>query len=482
MIPFAAFEPDRSQYALDASTVITNAVPVADGWGPLPDLTVISTALAATCLGAVYIRTNAGAYRIIAGTATKLYEFNSATLGWTDRTRLVGGNYAVPSGDNWSFEVYGANLIACNLADDPQFLGIESGTNFALLAGSPPKAKYVWTSGEFLVLGHLAGFPNRIETSGIGDATYWTVGERGCDYQDFPNGEEIMGGIGSERGGVIFQRTMIRQMAIANSGDYSFSTAILNPNRGVIAPLSIAQIGPGVFVYYSADGFFMGAEGRPIGRERVDRWFDSMIDRSLVHTIQAMVDPYQKIVWFQATSTAATKFLLGYQWALDRWCYADNNITMMAALVTPGVTIDGMDLFYATIDAATEPFDSRLFTGGSPTMAVFDTSNRLCYLTGTPRAATLETADQELSPGSRAFLQEARAYTNAADFTIKVGTSDYHGGAVTWGSAVTPYSSTRTCHFRSSARLHRFRMELASGAAWDHVIGLEPKFRTEGQR
>ncbi len=115
-------------------------------------------------------------------------------------------------------------------------------------------------------------------------------------------------------------------------------------------------------------------------------------------------------------------------------------------------------------------------------MAVFDASHRLCYLSGLNRAATFETADIELAPGSRAFLQEVRAYTNAADFTVKVGTSDYHGGAVTWGSAVTPFSATRTCHFRSSARLHRFRMDIAGGASWDHVIGLEPKFRAEGQR
>ncbi len=448
----------------------------------MPDVTVISTALAAECRGAWYIRTAAGAYRIIATTATKIYEFNSATLGWTDISRLAGGDYAVPDGDEWSGEVYGSNFILVNIADDPQFFNVDSGTNFAALAGSPPKAKYVWTSGEFLVLGHLAGYPNRIQTSGIGDATFWTIGERGCDYQDFPNGEEIMGGIGAERGAVIFQRTIIREMAIQNGGDYSFSTRILNPNRGVIAPLSIAQIGPGVFIYYSADGFFMGAERRPIGRERVDRWFDGEIDRTYIHTIKAMVDPYQKIVWFQARRADTTKFLLGYQWALDRWCYADNNVTAMAALVTPAISIDGMDLFYATMDDADEPFDSRLFTGGSPTMAVFDTSNRLCYLTGSPRAATLETADKEEYPGFRQILQKARVYTNAVDFTIKAGASDYHGGTVTWGSAVTPFPATKTCHFRSSARLHRFRLEIAGGVSWDHVIGVEPEFRQEGQR
>lgn len=481
MIVFPAFEPDRSIFNPASSINVVNCVPVADGWGPLPDLTVISTALAAQCLGAVYVRTSAGAYKIFAGTATKLYQYNSATLGWDDVTRLAGGNYAVPSGDKWSFTVFGSNLIAHNIADDIQFINVDSGTNFALLAGSPPKAKYSWIAGEYLVLGNIASFPNRIMTSGIGDATFWTIGQKGCDIQDFPDGEEIMGGKGSQQGAVIFQRTRIRSMTVT-TGDFSFRTDVLNQDRGVISALSIAEIAPGQYFYYSADGFFLGVDGTPIGRERVDKWFDAEIDRSATNEIRAMLDPFQKIVWVQAKRANTTKFLLGYHWGLDRWCYADNNVTEMASLVTPAVTIDGMDLYYATIDDASEPFDSRLFTGGTPTMAVFDSSNRLCYLTGTPRAATLDTADIELNPGMRSFLREARVYTNSPTFTLKAITSDFHGGARTVGSAVIPYSTTATCHFRTPGRIHAFRMEIPEGTDWDHVIGIEPTAAIEGQR
>jgi hypothetical protein len=154
----------------------------------------------------------------------------------------------------------------------------------------------------------------------------------------------------------------------------------------------------------------------------------------------------------------------------------------MASLVTPAVTIDGMDLYYASIDAVAEPFDSRLFTGGTPTMAVFDTSNRLCYLTGSARDATLDTPDIELNPGMRSFLQQARVYTDAATFTVRPITSDYHGGARTVGSAVTPYTATATVNFRTPARIHGFRMEIPAGTDWHQVIGLEPAAKVEGQR
>ena len=483
MIAIGNFEPDRTIFAPDATSNVINCLPVRDGWGPMPDVSVISTALGTACLGAVYIRTAAGAYRIIAGTATALYEFDSATLGWTDRTRLVGGAYAVPAGDNWSFLPFGLNLLAANITDDIQFLDIGSGTNFAALAGSPPKCKYLATAGEHLLMAHLASFPNRVQLSGIGDATYHTIGSRGADFQDFAEGEEIVGAIGAERGAVIIHRTVIRQLVLTSGGDYSFTTSIINPSRGSVAPLSIASIGPGRFVYYSSDGFMLGFEGTPIGLERVDRWFASQVTGTNIFLIQSMVDPYQKIVWFKGIRSDNTGFMVGYDWALDRWCYSDAAIELMAALVTPGVTIDGMDVYYSTFDDASEPFDSRLFTGGSPTMAVFDTSHRLCYLTGGARAATLQTPDMQLNSGGRAFLREARVIGDAGvDFTLKAITADYHGGTRTTGSAVTPYSTTAICHFRSSALTHAFLMEIPAGAAWNHVIGVEPIAIPEGDR
>lgn len=475
MIPFAKFEPDRTKYALDASINITNVLPAVDGWVPQPDIVAISDALASACLGAVYVRTSVGAFKLIAGTATKLYELNTTDYSWTDLTRLVGGNYAVPAGDRWSFEVFGSNLIACNIADDVQVLAIDAGANFAALGGSPPKAKYVWTAGEHLVLGHLAGLPNRIETSGIGDATFWTVGQRGCDFQDFPDGEEVMGGIGSERGAIIFQRTRIRQMVLTSGGDFSFTTAIVNPSRGVIAPYSIAQIGPGQFFYYSADGFMLGAEGKPIGAERVDMWFQSRYDSGKIEEIRSVADPFRKIVWTQAQEPNGTKFLLGYNWQLDRWFYSDANVSEMSVMVTPGVSWDGLATLFDphTVDDIAVPFDSSVFSGGLPRFAAFDSSNRLGFFTGAAKAATLDTPDNEFNPGWRTLVDAVRAYVDTTSFTLRAITSVVHGGTRTVGDAKSPNSRTGVCNMRADARIHAIRLEIAAGVDWHHAIGIE---------
>lgn len=482
MIPFGPLEPDRTKYAPGAITNAVNCLPVADGWSPMPDATVVSDALGSACLGAVYMRTSAGAFKVIAGTATGLFLYDSGTLGWTDVTRSSGGDYGVPDGDLWSFQPYGSNLLAANITDDIQYIDIDSGTEFAALAGSPPRCKYLAVAGEYLVMAHLASNPNRVQTSGIGDATYHTIGQRGADYQDFPDGEEITGIIGAEKGAIIFQRTKIRQMTLTSGGDYSFSTTVLNKDRGVTAQHSIAQIGPGRFVYYCPDGFFMGVEGTPIGDERVDRWFSSEIDLGKAEDIRAMVDPYAKIVWWQAERADTTKFLLGYRWTNDRWCYSDGSYEHMAALVTAGITIDGMDAFFATIDDADVPIDSRLFAGGTPTMAVFDTSHRLCYLTGENKAATLQTADVELNPGYRTLVDEVSIVGSAADYTIKAITSDYHGGARTEGSAKSPNSRSGITHMRSEARIHALKVEIPQGAEWTHMVGLEaPRAKRTGR-
>jgi hypothetical protein len=475
VIPFAKFEPDRTKYALDVSTNAVNCLPVADGWGPQPDLVGISDALASMCRGAVYVRTSTGTFRLIAGTATKLYELNTTDYSWTDITRLAGGDYAVPTGDRWTFTIFGQNLIAHNLADDIQFIGIDGGTEFAALSGSPPKAKYSWVAGEHLVLGHLATDPNRIMTSGIGDATYWTVGQRGCDFQSFPDGEEVVGGIGSERGALVFQRTVIRQMVLTSGGDFSFTTSVVNPARGVVAGGSIASIGPGQFFAYSADGFFLGVEGRPIGAERVDAFFQSRIEGTKIKEIRSVADPYRKIVWTQAEQPDGTKFLLGYNWQLDRWCYSDANVSEMCVMVTPGMSWDGLADIWATIDEVEPAYDSGQFTGGLPRFAAFNSSNELGFFTGTPRAATLDTYDDETNPGYRTLVDAVRLYGDVTDFTLRAITSNIHGDTRTVGSAKSPETRSGLCHMRSDARIHAFRLEIPAETTWNHVIGVQPE-------
>jgi hypothetical protein len=55
----------------------------------------------------------------------------------------------------------------------------------------------------------------------------------------------------------------------------------------------------------------------------------------------------------------------------------------------------------------------------------------------TSKAATLETAQIELVPGSRAWVNGGRAITDATNFTVTLRKSDYHGGTITDKAAVS---------------------------------------------
>ena len=75
--------PSLSQWAREA----LNVVPAEESYRPLNGLSGVSSALAARCQGAAWFRGTAGATRMFAGDATKLYLLSGAT--WSDVTRLA---------------------------------------------------------------------------------------------------------------------------------------------------------------------------------------------------------------------------------------------------------------------------------------------------------------------------------------------------------------------------------------------------------
>jgi hypothetical protein len=498
VIRFPDFTPDRSGYALDSSNYIRNCLPVADGWGPLPDLIAVSDPLPAACRGAISVRTSAGAWSTFAGTATKLYHLNSGTSPYSfdDYTRLAGGDYAVPSTDRWCFAVVGDTLIATNIVDDVQFIDVGSGVNFAALAGSPPKAKYCATVNEYLVLGHLANLPNVVQWSAFGDIESWTRGVGGAWRQELATGGEVQGVFPIEGGAVVFQRNAIQSMSYtADAASFNFD--VINPARGAIAPLCVVAIGAGQYFYLAEDGFYiftLGAGDEPVGANRVDNWFlgsdgsdlSAEVDRDNLGDVRGFLDPFRKGVWIQYPKSAGGYGLLYLNYQLTgldgrrgRWSYFDNDVEEIVALATPGVTIDGLASLYASIDAIDVPFDSRLLSGGKPTIGGFTTDHELAYFSGQNRAATLRTPKAQLVPGYRALLQEVSLLgdLDPEDVTISVGTSDRRGGTTVWGTSTSPEADNsgifKPDPQECDGRFHEVQVDIDGGVIWNSITGID---------
>jgi hypothetical protein len=135
MIPFAEWRPDMpalGQWAREA----LNVVPAEESYRPLNELSGVSSALAARAQGAAWFRGTAGATRMFAGDAGKLYLLSGSS--WNDVSRTTGGPYA-PGGDNlWRFTQFGTLAIAVNGVDAPQKFDLGAATNWTALGGAPP--------------------------------------------------------------------------------------------------------------------------------------------------------------------------------------------------------------------------------------------------------------------------------------------------------------------------------------------------------
>lgn len=487
MIPFAPFEPDKAPYSTSASDQMINALPAADGYKPMPTLVEISHALDDDCLGAVSVSNN-GAFILVAGTRNKLFRLDTSITpnGWIDVSRE--GGYQLTQGDRWSFAVFGGHLVASQLSATPQSIKIQSVDNFQDIQGAP-RARCVWVSGDFLVFGHLDNRPNAIQWSGVNDMNHWIPGRRGSDIQMFPDGGQVMCGFGGQSGSIIMQQDKIRYMNFSPQSSYTFTFSQANSNRGILAPNSLVNIGPGRFLYLCKDGFFEGIQGNPIGATRIDEWFFSQIDENYLSQVHAIVDPFEKIAWWIYRNNADEYRMIGYNWQLDRWCHSDQDVRDAVSLMTPDTTWDGLgdsgegidrygvsfdarvfyggspqldghtlsetrvDSYPASFDEGNlrinepylqpgldganrtddfeAPFDSEKFIGGIPIFAGFNSSNKLGFMNGLSSKAVLETASIELTQGGRSFVTGATVISDA-----HIGnTQEYSGLGVSVGAA-----------------------------------------------
>ncbi len=480
MIFFAPFEPDKSPFNAEATDVATNAIPVADGWGPFPSFEALSATLGAECRGAIVGKSTAGAYSIFAFTATAIWKYAQGTATWTDVSRLVGGAYNLADEEYWSILQFGPYIVATNIGDVMQVFNLDTDTEFSALAGSPPQAKYIWVCGGYLFAGNTTAGADRIYNSGLEDISEWTPGEAGSDFQPGGGAGEVMGGVGDQSGGYVFYSDRVRRIQLTSTTGYTYSLIDVNVQRPTIAPYSIVSLGANDFIHYCNDGFFRGPNAIAIGAQRVDEWFSNYADIRENRQIQGTIDPIKKIAWFTFTNTLAQTRVLGYHWQLDRWTLLTVEQTYLVPLATSGYTLEDIAALYPSIEDVPYSLDSYVWAGGRPLFAGFSSDGTFGFYSGGAMETTLETANIQHWP-DRSFVSAVRPITDAAGVSITVGARDTHSDTVTWGTAATANSRTGLCPARSSGRLHKYRMTIPADTEWTIAHGVEPVAVPEGQ-
>jgi len=357
LLQFAEYKPDISDYEGNSTKNVLNVVPQGDGYGPFSSFAGFTRTLPGPCRGGFYALNADGTVSIFAATATRLYQLNNTTFGWTD-VSAGGTAYAgLSSTAQWQFAQTGNLVFATQANVVLQVFTIGTSSSFSAALGSPPQAAYISVIGQFLVLSGLLSQPFRIQWSGLANfnsSTAWTAGLSSSDFQDFPDGGVVRGVAGGDQSGIIFQDQVIRTMAYVAGSPVIFQIDKVTQGLGLQVAGSLVQSG-GNILFYSGKGFHIippGGQPTPIGRERIDRTFFKDLDIGNLQLFIAAADPRSTRVYWAYKSVAGLAGLfdkiLGYDYLLDRFFPIEASGQFLLGLSQSGVTLEDLDALAPT--------------------------------------------------------------------------------------------------------------------------------------
>jgi hypothetical protein len=309
-----------------------NVINTGKGFAPFGATIAITSAtgLGAASLGLFSLRASNGTYYTFGGSAAALKLVNGT--GWTDVTRSSGGAYTTASTEVWRFASFGNRVIAVNYTDETQTYLAGTDSVFSALSGSPPKARYITISGDFVVLGYINDgtvYPFRVRWSAQGDptASWASSATTQADFDDLDsNNGPITGVAGYADYFYVFQERAITRYDYVGS-PLVYSAREVAKGIGCFVPGSICQVGERVF-FISRDGFKeLSPNGiRHIGAGKLDiHWWNviyasSDIPATLLRTT-ACGDPNFPVVHFgtSTSSVLSQSLLYSYNYLFDKW-------------------------------------------------------------------------------------------------------------------------------------------------------------------
>ena len=469
-IPLGEWLPDQPGVA-GSVTDAKNCYPVANGYAPFPGEADYSDAAAQDLL-ITFAGKYAGATNLFAAGATQLYKFDSTDASLDALTTT--GYTAV---EGWDVTQFGAKMILANGQDKLQAYEIGISTYFGDLAAAAPTAKFVTVVRDFVVAANDGTDTSKVYWSDINDETDWTPGAASqSDTQIIPDGGDITGLAGGEYGLVFLERAIYRMSYTGSPFFFQFDA--ISRSLGCISNGSIAQYG-GMTYFLADDGFYAcdGQNTKPIGVEKVNRWFfENVIPSQIPTGMAATVDPIRKLIVWKFNTTFASKYLLIYSIDLDRWSYVETTATSVSYVLTPSATLEQVDNYSASIDALEIPLDSRVFAGGQLLFAGV-VGAKIVAFSGQPKTANITTGD--ISEG-RSTVTLVRPTVDGGSGSVAIASRDLLNEQVEFGSNV-PADSENRVSIRSNGEYHRLRLT-PTGDNWKTAVMLEVDVTKQGNR
>jgi len=486
-LPFGEWLPDLPDHVNPGATQARNVFPAVNSYRPFNDIAATSSnGTDARCQGGKAFKSDSGVVSIFAGDATKLYKLTNNAF--VDES---GGTTFSFSGESyWDFIRFGEVVIAFNGDDATQAWTLDSSTDFAALAGSPPVFRHAAVIGNFIVTGFQPSAQNKVQWSSFNSATSWTVGTNQSDSETLPEGGVITGITGGQYG-LIFQEDRITRMDY-RGGNVVFQFRRIEDNRGAVQGKNVIQVGNLVY-FLAEDGFYVtdGNSSRPIGANKVDRFFYNDLKFTFRERVRASYDHENKLVmWSYPSATgnnAGTQNdkIIIYHIASERWSIVELDHEIIIDYLSPGFTLEELDDYPASgtddLDAITVSLDSPVFIGGLRSLGAFNTSHKLGSFGGATLAAEIGTGETEIFPTSRSLISNVRPIV---DTSAAIGTLS-HRNRVADSFSTTGTStmhSTGNIPLRKSARYFKFNLTIPAGTTWSDAQGIDIEATNEGYR
>jgi hypothetical protein len=473
-ITFGEWMPDQTGLSgslTDAKNVVSQAI----GYGPFPTPVSFSSA-AAENLTSLYAAKapDSNTYFFAAG-LSKIYTVSgSGTLTQVNTGLTTGAN------DRVRFTQFGKSVIICNNAEKLKSWVLGTSTTFAEVAATAPIAKFITVVRDFVVCANTLETTQqqyRVRWSAINDETDWVENvNTQSDYQDIPDGGQIMGIRGGEFGLVLLERSIHRMTYVGTPFIFQFDN--ISRNKGCMVSGSVAQY-QGITFFLSDDGFYMcdGQQVVPIGAEKVDRFFLSDASEANYSTMSAAIDPVRKLVIWNYQSVDATRKLMIYNFQTKKWTYGDANTDYLGEASSGASTLEELDSISASLDALTTSLDSLLYIGGKYFLGgTYGT--RVYSFTGASLTGSIATGDIDV--GANSVVTLAKPIVDNGSGSLSVASRTLLNQSVTYGTSTAADSENRVS-LRSAGRYHRLKL-VPTGANWKTAVAIDVDITPQGVR
>ena len=473
-VTFGEWMPDQSGISgalTDAKNVVSQAI----GYGPFPTPVSLSSAAAENLTSLYAAKAPDGNTALFTAGLSKIY-----TVGGSGTLTQVNTGLTTGANDRVRFTQFGKSVIICNNADKLKSWVLGTSSTFAEVAATAPIAKYITVVRDFVVVANTLETTQqqyRVRWSAINDETDWVENvNTQSDYQDIPDGGQIMGIRGGEFGLVLLERSISRMTYVGTPFIFQFDN--ISRGKGCMVAGSIAQY-QGITFFLSDDGFYMcdGQQVVPIGAEKVDRFFLSDASETDYKTMSAAIDPVRKLVIWNYKSVDANRKLMIYNFQTKKWTYGDAGTDYLGEASSGALTLEELDAVSSSIDAMTTSLDSLLYIGGKYFLGgTYGT--RVYSFTGTSLTGSIATGDIDV--GANSVVTLARPIVDNGSGSLSIASRTLLNQSVTYGTSTAADSENRVS-LRSAGRYHRLKLT-PTGSAWKTAVAVDVDVTPQGVR